>query len=225
MTTSNSSIGRMVGSFALLVGLVVSALVVTDRPASAYTYNREAAAAYAQKYACNGQSPGACRNRHYHYYKGGDCTNFVSQALLAGGMPMDLSGGNMWFIDPNGSSTPSWRIVESHKTYMKNAGRMKVIAVNRLSAYTPAKKGDVFIYEFGHKNGGWDHLSIVTGWGQFGSYYDRGLRRNYNSVTGGKGDKIAQHTTDRDGAPWNWHYWSGTAWDKKVNKVYLLRVQ
>lgn len=56
--------------------------------------------------------------------------------------------------------------------------------------------------DFG-KGKGWQHLAIVTGWGQYINYVDPISAVNFASAHVGKGDKIAQHTTDRDGAPWN----------------------
>jgi hypothetical protein len=51
-------------------------------------YNRYSAVSYARNY---GHTP----NKYFHNYggDGGDCTNFVSQALWAGGWPMYLSSG------------------------------------------------------------------------------------------------------------------------------------
>ncbi len=50
-------------------------------------YNRDAAAAYAKKWALG-------RNKEYKDYEnwGGDCTNFISQCLKAGDIPFDHSG-------------------------------------------------------------------------------------------------------------------------------------
>ena len=65
--------------------LVVLALVVLSAATSsaAVAYNRAAAATYADTYwqSYNPAWPSFAR-------KGGDCTNFVSQALYAGGIAM-----------------------------------------------------------------------------------------------------------------------------------------
>ena len=52
-----------------------------------YDYNREAAVAYAKKWALG-------RNPAYKDYEllGGDCTNYISQSLHAGGIPFDHNG-------------------------------------------------------------------------------------------------------------------------------------
>ncbi|NLW48026.1 MAG: amidase domain-containing protein [Firmicutes bacterium] len=66
-------------------------------------YNREAAVNYATKWAL-------VRNpKFYDYSKiGGDCANFASQVLLAGGASMNYDPVQGWYyIDPNQKS-PSW---------------------------------------------------------------------------------------------------------------------
>ena len=54
-------------------------------------YDRQAAVAYAHEWV--GQ-----RNDEWGDYGmyGGNCQNFVSQALLAGGIPMDIEGDAVW---------------------------------------------------------------------------------------------------------------------------------
>ena len=53
-------------------------------------YNRQLAAKYAMDWA-------ESRNPQYKDYEkwGGDCTNFVSQCLHAGGIPFDHNGNNI----------------------------------------------------------------------------------------------------------------------------------
>lgn len=71
-------------------------------------YNRTKAAQYARDYAIN-------PNPAYPYYPlqepyNGDCANFVSQALFAGGMPMRTGGSNdsYWYSNSGGVS-PTWK--------------------------------------------------------------------------------------------------------------------
>ena len=58
---------------------------------AAYAYDREAAVAYADAYA-------GSRNPEWPDYtrSGGNCQNYASQVLLAGGVPMDPYGGAVW---------------------------------------------------------------------------------------------------------------------------------
>ncbi len=72
-----------------------------------YTYNREAAAEYALNWVDN-------INSDWGYYAryGGNCQNYVSQALLAGGIPMDTKGSALWkwYSDtPNNTNSVSGR--------------------------------------------------------------------------------------------------------------------
>jgi len=67
---------------------------MTGSTTSTGFFNRQAAATYARTY-------GAAPNPAYRQIKGTDCTNFVSQALLAGGWPM--VGGSAWDSTSNGA--------------------------------------------------------------------------------------------------------------------------
>ena len=79
-------------------------------------YNREAAAQYAMKWALS-------RNTAYRDYEnwGGDCTNFISQCVHAGGITFDHDGNNIlkqwyWYSDMN--RTPSWTAAEPFYKYI-----------------------------------------------------------------------------------------------------------
>lgn len=64
----------------------------TEQPSAARNpYDREAAVAYAREWVGkrNPRWPDYSRN-------GGNCQNFVSQCLLAGGIPMDISAPGVW---------------------------------------------------------------------------------------------------------------------------------
>ena len=89
--------------------------VATDHP-----YDRDAAIAYAMKWV-------GVRNAEWEDYGryGGNCQNYVSQCLLAGGIPMDPYGESLWkwysdFPDnrPGASGrSASWSAVESFREY------------------------------------------------------------------------------------------------------------
>jgi len=64
------------------------------RPLTPGFYDRQAAATYARRYA-------SAPNPAFAQITGNDCTNFVSQALLAGGWPM--IGGSAWDSTDNGA--------------------------------------------------------------------------------------------------------------------------
>lgn len=170
----------------------------TGAAEGSWTYDGFKAAAYAKRYACNAQN---CRNGAYNVFDN-DCTNFVSQAIRAGGHRPFAIGMYEWL-----PYTTTW--IASRKLtglltgYYENWARYR--KVNMGAAYTPAHHGDVFLYDWG-KGHGWSHVSVVTGWGTYIKYWDYKKQKGYWQVTGGRGDKIAQHTRDRDGAPWNWGY-------------------
>ena len=66
-------------------------------------YNREAAVVYARKWAM-------LRNpRYYNFDKlGGDCTNFVSQCIHAGGGVMNHTPTFGWYYYSTNNHSPSW---------------------------------------------------------------------------------------------------------------------
>jgi hypothetical protein len=69
-------------------------------------YNRRRAVEYAHKWAM-------ARNPHYLNFEelGGDCTNFISQCLLAGGYPMHGKKGNGWYYHTAYDRGPAWTAV------------------------------------------------------------------------------------------------------------------
>ncbi len=174
--------------------------------------------AYAHKYACNTASGanGKCYNSAYLSF-GADCTNFVSQALYAGGMPMERHSTieywkSEWFYDKsNDKHAKAWTSVQYFQDYFKNAKSYGTwIRASSMGAqYTPAARGDIYMYNWG-RGEGWSHLAIETGFGQFADFVDHSTGRRYRSVTSGSGDYISQHVTDRDYSPWNWGYQTET---------------
>ena len=70
-------------------------------------YNREAAVAYARKWAMS-------RNPNYYNFDklGGDCTNFVSQCLYAGSGVMNPTPTFGWYYYSASNRSPSWTGVE-----------------------------------------------------------------------------------------------------------------
>ena len=84
-----------------------------------YTYNREAAKTYAQTHA---EAP---NTKQYPFYKDNDCTNFICQALVAGGMKMvgsDYAKESAWFCYTREPSTLrkcslTWRSAEYFRVY------------------------------------------------------------------------------------------------------------
>jgi hypothetical protein len=83
-----------------------------------YIYDRLSAVEYAKKWALGS-------NPQYKNYKGmgGDCTNFISQCIHAGGIPFDSSKKNSWlnwFWYNDSERTPSWTAAEAFYNYIIN---------------------------------------------------------------------------------------------------------
>jgi len=70
-------------------------------------YNREKAVAYAHKWALK-------RNPRYMDFHGigGDCTNFISQCLQAGGAPMNYKKTFGWYYSNASDRAPAWTGVQ-----------------------------------------------------------------------------------------------------------------
>lgn len=138
-------------------------------PSFRSSYNRNAAVNYALKWATS-------RNRQYQSYPK-DCTNFVSQAVHAGGMPMkkdskySLTPGlhsttSYWysnkFVRVNAiaySDSSSWVGVSDFYKYWAKTKTTKVAPVTGTIAYY-ANVGDVV--QFRRGNTDWFHSVFVT---------------------------------------------------------------
>lgn len=132
-----------------------------------HPYNREEALAYARAWAYGGAA--RLRSRAWPAYDdyGGDCQNFVSQCLFAGGIPMDWAGAAQWKWlghTPNlqGKAlgrSPSWSGVKEFYAYCReNDGR-------GLAAWVDAplgqlRPGDVLQFA---ALGDWRHSVLITG--------------------------------------------------------------
>ena len=120
------------------------------------TYDRSAAAVYADRYALS-YNPGYVRF-------GADCANFASQGGRAGGMPVssgDYSSG--WWYDKEGTSSTaddsyslSWINVTKQMSYWTGSRTDWVTSIGGLG------KGD-FIYYDWSGDGYWDHVAVVAG--------------------------------------------------------------
>ncbi|MBS7297541.1 MAG: amidase domain-containing protein [Eubacteriales bacterium] len=81
-------------------------------------YDREAAASYARRWAFS-------FNPEFYNFSdiGGDCTNFASQCLLAGGLEMNFTPVFGWYYISVNNRTPSWTGVnELYNFLISNRG-------------------------------------------------------------------------------------------------------
>ncbi|MDD4715741.1 MAG: amidase domain-containing protein [Oscillospiraceae bacterium] len=89
-----------------------------ERPACppAFPYNRNAAVAYAHKWAYQ-------RNPAYYNYDklGGDCTNFASQCVFAGSGVMNSTPVYGWFYFNSNQKAPAWTGVPYFYNFMTRA--------------------------------------------------------------------------------------------------------
>ncbi len=113
-----------------------------------YTYSRDKAIAYADQWCLK-------RNRaQYSDYSnvGGDCANFVSQCLAAGGMPVNGST----FYDGWHKNSLSWINVMAQIKHFKNYGTYMIATKEN------TLKGNPVYFDW-NGDGTWDHATICVG--------------------------------------------------------------
>ena len=123
-------------------------------------YDREAAVVYARQWALS-------RNPKYYNYDeiGGDCTNFVSQCILAGGGVMNYKPTYGWYYNGANDHSPSWTGVEFLYNFLtRRTGRGPV---GREVDIAEVRPGDIsqFAGTFAH----FSHTQIITSAGDLPS--------------------------------------------------------
>lgn len=154
--------------FVLAGALALLAISPATNASAAGGYNGAAAAAYADAYWQNYNAawPSFANS-------GGDCTNFVSQALYSGGIAMRLSppnsGDSAWFMlkaKHRWSYAASWVNAQDNSNFLMSLPGVVVVA----SVYGAAPgqtvadnavQGDVVLYDFTN-SGVFNHEAIVT---------------------------------------------------------------
>lgn len=131
-------------------------------PQAANAYDRQAAVAYAKQWVTD-------RNDEWPDYSmsGGNCQNFVSQCLLAGGIPMDSGGDAVWkwYGDtPNNlpqmaGRSASWSGVDEFLQYAASNTGSGMVAVADADYYS-GEIGDVLILGYDEEN--LYHAVIIT---------------------------------------------------------------
>lgn len=135
-------------------------------------------------------------NPKYRNYnsQGGDCTNFASQVMYAGGFKKNSS----WNYS-NGAGSKAWVNAQAFKNYMLYSGRASLIVSGSydkvLNSSYKLLPGDIIAYE---KKGKIAHISIVTGIDSKG----------YTLVN--------SHNSDRYKVPWD------LGWNDKGIKFWLI---
>ncbi|MBC7338796.1 MAG: amidase domain-containing protein [Firmicutes bacterium] len=131
-------------------------------------YRREAAVHYADRYCGPAAGPDSHYNRDYrdYSYLGGDCANFVSQALSdpeAGGLSTDYT----WRY-AGGKGTRAWVRAADLVYYLLDSGRATLVGRGRYPEVGPAPDGAVYRLlpgdVIGYEQGGEiRHVSLVVG--------------------------------------------------------------
>jgi len=104
-----------------------------------HPYDRQAALKYMLTYADH-------RNSEWYAYDdvGGNCMNFGSQVLLAGGIPMDYSGYDCWFSNGTGGATNSFVNVGWFLDYAQCNAGFGLVADTEANYYT-GQIGDLLL--------------------------------------------------------------------------------
>lgn len=167
--------------------------------AAAQTFNITDGTAYAVKWAMKRNT--ASYPDYSSGNGGGDCANFASQILVAGGIKMheDTSVSKGWWCKAVGTVNPgpvytsslSWRVANNFVKFMGTSGN---VFSNFKKFSEKVKAGDFITYNLG-EDGDWDHVGYITATGKAGTYPyldDNGNRKEktYTNFC------VAQHSSD-----------------------------
>ena len=119
-----------------------------------HPYDRAAAEQYMRQYDHQ-------RSSAWHAYDdvGGNCMNFGSQVLLAGGIPMDEQGGSKWYWYGQNSLDLSWINVGRFYSYARENEGYGLVADTEANYYT-GEVGDILILG---PDGGHNHTTVISG--------------------------------------------------------------
>ncbi|ATW24090.1 amidase domain-containing protein [Candidatus Formimonas warabiya] len=158
-------------------------------------YDRAAAVRYAQKWWNN-------YNPSFHSFSV-DCTNYVSQVLYAGGIPMTYTGkaNTGWWY--SGSGTPedkwsySWTVAHSLRWYLASGkGTLRAEPADSAQLLLP---GDVICYDW-DGDGVWQHNTVVVG------------------LNGDGQPLVNAHTNNSQNRYWD--YQDSLAWTEKTKYLF-----
>ncbi len=175
---------------------------VQAHPLAISSRGAEKAVQYANTYC--GSAPGCGNDRYYnsdytsYNGEGGDCTNFVSQALHAGGF---LMSPHWEYSQARGEGSPAWVNADRLKDFLESSGHATLYAsgpYNKLTRPLPRfpdgavnalRPGDLISYVEGHRA---VHTAIVVGYDTLGF------------------PVVDTHTSDRYRVPWD------LGWDRRT---------
>lgn len=120
-------------------------------------YNREAAVAYANRWALS-------RNPKYANFDGmgGDCTNFASQCLYAGCGVMNTTPGTGWYYFSLARRAPAWSGVEELYRFLTTNAQRPSTGPYATEAWDPqlVQPGD--LVQLGDGTGHFYHSPVIT---------------------------------------------------------------
>lgn len=116
-------------------------------------YNRNAAVAYARRWALG-------RNSAYYDFEkiGGDCTNFASQSIYAGARVMNYTPVMGWYYRSVADRSPAWTGVEYLYRFLVN--NRSVGPYGHVVSQREAEPGD--IVQLGTPTGDFYHSPVIT---------------------------------------------------------------
>lgn len=118
-------------------------------------YSKNNAALYAGRYGAN---PNYSQYIYFGIAQGGDCTNFASQCIRAGG----LSDTNGWYYNNSSSYSASWVNVELLRNYLMNNGLARGFyqSVPNYPSTAGGVRGTLIQFSNGSS---WHHSAIMMG--------------------------------------------------------------
>ena len=117
-----------------------------------HDYDRQAALSYMRQYALQ-------RNGDWMAYDnaGGNCQNFGSQVLYAGGIPMDQEGDAQWYWHSHGDQNYSWINVGYFLDYARDNTGYGLVA-DADANYYDGQTGDILVMG----NGNYAHTTVIS---------------------------------------------------------------
>ena len=215
----------------LLLGAAVPETVLLAEPVQAaettYTYSPQKAVAYADKYW-------STYNDFYPNYSiiGGDCADFVSQCLYAGGLPMNAS----WYHAVTGyDRNANWTYAQYLYTYLSTycGSAVEIFASASSSTGYKNKQGGVIypsktirvgdpVFYYNDSKGRYGHVAICVGFDSKGNPLVSAHNTDHSHVTWTLGSsykhwaviqmKTSQTTTGRKAVPASALTYKGELW-------------
>ena len=212
---------RLFTSIAAVLSMGGASLLTTPT-AFAASYNRNAAVAYADTYATSPNSA------NWPVYSD-DCTNFASQVLLAGGMPMYVNynthtgapetttNDSYWFYQ-SGAYSYSWQVSWDLWNYLLTySGRGSHVGTYNgnigNNQYNTLSGGDLIGYNWGDSTGK-QHPGQPTHWSVEAGY-------GTDPSSGWTGDYVDEHTSNRYHAYWTLQPYNSYASSTQVYTVSI----